>query len=151
MKKAYSKDIIETIKKGKKRFLSLMMITILGVGMFNGIRAACVDLRHSADAFLDEQRLFDISIVSTMGLTEEDVLALEPVEGVEAVEGSYSETVHVINGDKTQNAEIKVLTAYGINVPFVLDGRLPESASEIAVTEKYITETGKNIGDIIKI
>ena len=71
--RAYRKDIIRSIIKGRKRFLAIMMITALGVCMLGGIKAACEDLRYSADVFFDQQNLYDISIVSTMGLTEEDI------------------------------------------------------------------------------
>ncbi len=151
MKMAYNKDIIQTIKKGKKRFFSLMLITILGVTMFNGIRAACVDLRYSADEFFDAHNLYDISIVSTLGLTDDDIIALEMLEGVADVEGGYSENVHVVTGELTQTAEVKVLTQEGINVPYIIVGTLPETDKQIAVTDKYVQENGKQIGDTVTI
>ena len=46
MKSAYNKEIWQAIRKGKKRFFSIMLITILGVGMLTGLRAACMDLRY---------------------------------------------------------------------------------------------------------
>lgn len=67
MKKAFNKDIWRTVQRGKKRFFSIMLITILGVTMLSGLKAACVDLRYSADRFFDQQKLFDISIVSKIG------------------------------------------------------------------------------------
>ena len=73
MLKASVKDILRTIGKEKKRFFSIMTITILGVTMMTGLQAGCEDLRLSADRFYDEQRLFDVSIMSTLGLTKEDV------------------------------------------------------------------------------
>lgn len=82
------------IRKGKKRFFSIMLITILGVGMLTGLRAACMDLRYSADQFYDRQGLYDISVVSTLGLTEKDVDALKALDGVADAVGVYSETVH---------------------------------------------------------
>ena len=91
--KAYTKDIIKTIVKGKKRFLALAIIAALGVCMMSGLTAACDDLRFTADDFYDEQNLFDIMVVSTMGLTDEDVEVLAKIEGIEDVEGAYSEDV----------------------------------------------------------
>ena len=82
--KAYTKDIIRSISKGRKRFFAIMMITALGVCMLCGIKAACDDLRYSADVFFDEQNLYDISIVSTLGLTQEDIDIVSEMEGVEA-------------------------------------------------------------------
>ena len=94
MKSAYNKEIWRAIRKGKKRFFSIMLITILGVGMLTGLRAACMDLRYSADQFYDRQGLYDISVVSTLGLTEKDVDALKTLDGVADAVGVYSETVH---------------------------------------------------------
>ena len=95
MNKAYSKDIWRTVRREKKRFGSLLLITALGVTMLSGLRAACSDLRHTADAFYDGQNLYDISIVSTMGLTAEDMEALQSMGEIEQAEGVYSEVVQV--------------------------------------------------------
>lgn len=150
--RAYRKDIIRSIVKGRKRFFALMLITALGVCMFGGIKAGCDDLRYSADLFFDEQNLYDISIVSTMGLTEADVEAVAGIEGVEEAEGTYSEDVYtdLADGSRKQ-ATVKTLSEKGINMPYLLEGKLPETAEEILVTEKYINESGKQIGDTVCI
>ncbi len=151
MKKAYSKDIWRSIWKGKKRFFSILLITALGVTTLTGIKAGCVDLRYSADAFFDRQGLFDISVVSTLGLTKEDVSVLQQAEKVAVAEGSYSEIVHTEYDEKRQSAEIKVLSENGINLPFLIEGTLPIVENEIAVTEKYRQNTGRGIGEIVTI
>lgn len=151
MKKVYNRDIWRSIWKGKKRFFSIVLITALGVTTLTGIKAGCVDLRYSADDFFDRQGLFDISVVSTLGLTEEDVLALQQIEGIALAEGAYSEVVHTEYNEKQQSAEVKALSKEEINIPFLIEGTLPKVVSEIAVTEKYIQDTGKKIGDMLTI
>ena len=71
--KAFDKDVLRTIGSSKKRFFSIMIICALGVTMFVGLAGGCLDLRRSADKFFDEQGLFDVGILSTLGLTDEDV------------------------------------------------------------------------------
>lgn len=149
MKKAYNKDVWRTIWKGKKRFISIMLITMLGVAMLTGLRAACVDLRYTVDEFLDGQNLYDICVVSTLGLNDEDVAALAALDGIAAAEGAYSETVHINVGDKKQNILLQTLSGGGMNVPYVVEGTLPQKADEIAVTVKFAQETGYAIGDTI--
>ncbi len=149
--KAYTKDILKTITKGKKRFLALMLITALGVCMQVGLKAACDDLRVSADTFFDQQNLFDISIVSTMGLTEEDVRVLSRIGGIEEVEGSYNETVFVKVEGQTKQADVRVLSENGINEPYLIEGEMPMRSDEILVTKKYLSESGKTIGDKVVI
>ena len=149
--KAYTKDVIKTIVKGSKRFLALAVIAALGVCMMCGLTAACDDLRISADKFFDEQNLFDIMIVSTMGLTEDDVEALAHIEGIDEVEGIYSEDVYTEVFGQTKQAAINVLSQKEINAPYILEGELPLRSDEIVVTQKYIQDTGKQIGDTVVI
>ena len=151
MKNAYSKDILRTIKGGRKRFFSLALITVLGVTMMCGLKAACVDLRKSADTFFDEQQLFDITVMSTLGLTDEDVSVLSEMNGIELAEGAFSATVYTMNDGRRQSAQMNTLSASGINTPLVVEGELPKTSTELAVTEKFIKETGKKLGDIITV
>ncbi|MBQ9990476.1 MAG: hypothetical protein IJP31_05995 [Lachnospiraceae bacterium] len=151
MRKAATKDILRTIWKEKKRFISIMLITTLGVTMMTGLSAGCKDLRYSADSFFDEQKLFDISILSTLGLTDADVQALAGLDGVEYAEGSYSEIVHTKKGDLNKTAEVKTIRQEGMNLPYLQEGSLPEAPDEIAVTANYMKDTGKRIGDKVVI
>jgi len=149
--KAYTKDVIQTIVKGKKRFIALMAIAALGVCMMTGLKAGCDDLRFTADEFFDEQNLFDIMVVSTMGLKDTDVEILKRIGGVEDVEGAYSETVFTQVEGQTKQAVVNVLSQRDINVPYVLDGDMPLRPDEILVTQKYINETCKRVGDTVVI
>lgn len=151
MKKAAGKDILRTIWKEKKRFISIMLITALGVTMMTGLSAGCKDLRYSADRFFDRQELFDISIQSTLGLTGEDVDLLARLAGVEKAEGSYSEIVQTKKGDLSKTAEVKTFHEGGMNLPYVQEGRLPEKPDEMAVTRNYLSDTGKKLGDKVSI
>ena len=147
--KAYWKDIKRTVTNEKKRFISIALIAALGVTMMCGLRAACVDLRYSADRFFDEQNLFDIRVLSTLGLTEDDVRALEKLEEIELADGGCSENVYTnINGVK-KSIEVRTLSTQDMNKPYLLDGELPEKKDEIVITEKYKNETGCGIGDEI--
>ncbi len=148
MRNAYRKDILRTLKNGKKRFFSILLITALGVTMLTGLKASCVDLRHSADQLYDKQNLFDISIVSTLGLDHDDMEALQGLSGVTAVEGEYSKSVYTEIDDCMQEAEVRTLGNI-MNIPTVVEGRLPESANEIAVNESYLLESGKSVGDTL--
>ena len=83
MASAFRKDIGRTIIQSRKRFISILVICILGVTMVTGLRASCFDLRNSADAFFTSQQLYDISVQSTLGLTADDVAALDQLIGFE--------------------------------------------------------------------
>lgn len=149
--KAYTKDVLKTIWKGKKRFCAIMLIAALGVCMLACLKAACDDLRYSADEFFDKQNLMDIMVVSTMGLTDEDIEVLSRIEGIDDVEGTYSETVFTYVDGQTKQAAMNVLSTKGINVPFLLEGEMPLEPNEILVTRDYIGATGLGLGDKVVI
>lgn len=151
MKNAFLKDCWRTIQKSRKRFFSILLITALGVTMLTGLKAACDDLRYSADCFFDAQNLYDISVISTLGLTGDDVAALSQLDGVAEAEGAYSQTVYTQVDDKRQDAEVKMLSRKGMNAPYILEGSLPQKPDEIAVTQKYMKDTGKSPGDTLTI
>lgn len=151
MNRSYQKDIWRSIQKGRKRFFSILIITALGVAMLTGLYAACLDMFYSADQFFDEQRLFDIRILSTLGLTQEDVDVFLRVDGVEAAEGAYSETVHTDVDGVRKSADMTVLSAKGLNVPYLLEGAFPTKEGEIAVSQGYLADSGKSIGGTLMI
>ena len=147
--KASGKDIRRTIFRNKKRFCSILIITALGVMMLSGLKAACDDLRYSADQFYDAQQVFDIQIVSTMGLDEDDLAALRKADGIGRAEGVYRETVYTSVKGSSQNTDVQTLGGQ-LNTPYLLKGRLPENEKEIAVSKTYADDSEKTIGDTIQ-
>ncbi len=147
--RAFSKDIRRTIGGSKKRYLSLVAICALGATMLTGLSIACLDLRSAAEALYDRQHLFDISVQSTLGLTQDDVDELSQVEGVSQAEGGYEiETYTEVDGTRA-TVMLKSLLDSGMNEPYVVEGELPDAPNEIAVTENYLHEANKAIGDTV--
>ena len=146
---AFARGIARTVRGSLKRFVALTTITALGVTMLVGLRAACVDLRNSADRFFDEQSLFDVRVQSTLGLTDEDVAALAALDGVETAEGGWSETAYTTVGSASEKVDVQALSPSGLNEPLVLEGRLPEAPGEVAVTQRYLKDSGLSIGDTV--
>lgn len=146
---AFNKDILRTISHSKKRFLSLVAITALGATMLTGLSMACIDLRAAADELYTQQHLFDISVQSTYGLTQDDVDELAAVEGVEVAEGGFEQDAATRVDGGRATVTVKALLDSGLNEPYVVEGELPSTPHEVAVTENYLHEAGKKIGDAI--
>lgn len=151
MRNASGKDIWRSIKNSRKRFLSLLLITALGVTVLTGIYAACKNLYYSADRFYDEQNLFDLRVLSTLGLTQDDVDAFSIIDEIEQVEGAYSEEVHTEVNDIQYVAQMNTVSPSKMNSPYIEAGYLPKVSGEIAVTKKYLEDTGKKVGDSVTI
>lgn len=149
MKKALLKDSIKEIKNTYKRFISILLMAFLGVGFFAGIRAASPDMLNTIDKYYKEQNVYDMEVVSTLGLTEDDINALKNVEGVESIYGTYSEDV-ILNENNLEYVT-KILTLQDVNKPILLEGNMPENENECVVEKGFIQKLNKNIGDTFQI
>ncbi len=147
-KKALRKDFFMEIKTSFGRFMSIFFIVAIGVAFFSGIRATEPDMRYSGDAYFDEKKLFDIQVISTLGLTEEDVRALKKVDGVEKVEYGYSVDALCLANDSQQAVHIMSILPT-MNLLTVEEGRLPEKKDECVVDVDYLGTSGYRIGDQI--
>ena len=95
MKKALLKDTFKEIKKTYKRFISILLMAFLGVGFFAGIRATSPDMVDTIDKYFKDQNVYDIQVLSTLGLKDSDIEALKKIENVEEVYGTYSQDAEI--------------------------------------------------------
>lgn len=149
-KRALRKDFYMEIRTSLNRFLSIFLIVALGVAFFAGLRATNPDMRLTADNYYDLSNLMDIRVISTLGLTEDDVKAIAEVDGVKEVEPSFS--THVVCDADGNELVLEVLSATEkINKIMVSEGRMPRTDSEILVDKFFVTTTGYKLGDKIKV
>lgn len=147
---AFIKDMVRMWLHAWKRFISIALISLLGVAVLTGIYAGCRDAFLATDRFFDTQGLYDIQVLSTAGLTDDDIAALRKISGVAKVQGERSQTVTVdLNGKKT--VTMQEIGTNGIDQPYLQSGRMPEKSGEIAVTRKFIKDSGYKKGDHITV
>lgn len=150
MEKSLLKDSIRQIKNTLKRFLSIVAIVLLGVGFFAGITATSPDMKDTVDKYFDDENVMDIEIISTLGLTDEDIEALKQVEGTKDVVGTYSIDATFSNGKKEYVVKIESMPNE-INNVILQEGNLPQNANECVVESSLLTWTGYKIGDYITL
>lgn len=149
MKKALYKDAFKEIKNTYKRFISILLMAFLGVGFFAGIRATSPDMIDTIHKYYEAQNVYDIQVVSTLGLTKEDIDVIDKIEGIENVVGTYEADGKI----EINESEIiaKVMCIEDINKPILLEGRMPEKSTECVVEEGFLKATNKKIGENIQI
>lgn len=145
------KDMWRTSLTNWKRFLSIVLITMLGVAVLTGIYAGCRDTLLSADRFYDAQQLYDIQVVSSAGLTNDDVKALAAVKGVQSVQGEHAGAASVKIGGTQHLATINELGGNGLNQVAVQQGALPANAEDVAVTKRFMVDSGARLGDQVSL
>lgn len=149
MKKALLKDSFKEIKVSYKRFISILLMALLGVGFFAGLRATSPDMVSTVDKYFKDQNVYDIEVLSTLGLTNEDLEAIKNVENVEQVYGTYSKDSLIKINDK--EIVTKILCLEDVNKPVIVEGREPQNAKECLVEEDFLKSANKKIGNKIQV
>lgn len=149
-KKALAKEFFMSIKKTYNRFISICLIVMLGTAFFAGVKAAEPDMQESADIFFDDSKLMDIRVLSTLGLTEDDVTAISAIEGVESAIPVY--TYDVLTEKDEKQHVIKLMSeTTDINKITVTEGRMPQESGECLADWLLEQNYGYKIGDKITI
>lgn len=149
LKKALLKDIFKEIIKSYKRFISILLMALLGVGFFAGLRASSPDMVDSIDSYYKAQNVYDIEVISTLGLNNQDIEAISKIENVKNVYGTYSKDGLIKTEDKEKVS--KILCVEEVNKPVLIEGNLPQNIDECVVEKNLLKELEKNIGDYIEI
>lgn len=150
MKNRILTNSTRTIKKSFPRFLSLIIMSLLGVMVFVGLLATSPDMLNTIDNYYDEKNVYDIKILSSMGLIEDDITALKNIENIKEVEGIYSTDILLTSDNSEYVVSISSIPKQ-INIIELAEGKLPTKENEIVVEENFITKTKYKIGDTITI
>lgn len=150
MRKTFLKNLLRDIKKTLSRFLSIVIIIAIGVAFYSGVRATSPDMKMSGDYYFDKNNLMDFKLISTLGLTKDDVVEISKQKGVTKVEGAYSIDA-VVEKDKKQlvlniNSQPE---ENGINSIKLVKGRRAESSNEAVVEERFLRENKLKLEDKI--
>lgn len=146
MKSVLLKNSLKQIKNTRRRFISILVMALLGVGFFAGLYATGPDMRESLDKYLDETETYDISIVSTLGLTDKDVSELKNIEGLEEIYGIKEKDVEAIINEKEYVINF-IDYNENINKPILVEGNMPQSSSECVIDQRFYKAYGCKIGD----
>lgn len=146
--KTYLKASLREIAYSKGRFIAIILIILLGTMLFVGIKAAGPILNSSASRYVDSHELSDLQIVSTGGLTEEDLTQAKKLEGAK-VELGYQ--FFYANPDKNEVVQVfSYNPQQKQNQLVVTEGRLPEKNNEIVLDTKA-KDDGYQLNDTYKI
>ena len=136
MTRSYRKNTLRTFKNTLSRFAAVFAIVALGVGFLAGLNATPIDMKESMERYMDDGNFYDLRIVSTLGLTDEDVAALGQVDGVREGQPGYSADLLVEADGDTIVSRAHSLPAPDnntINRLRLVDGRLPAASGECVV------------------
>lgn len=151
MPRALFTEITRTIKGSLARFLAIAGIVALGCGFFAGLKMASPDMQEAAHAFYANQHLYDLRVISTLGLSEKDVSALASVEGVETVMPSRTVDVMATLTSSQSTARVSSFRPGELNQPIVVEGRLPQGPYECVMSADPKKRADISLGQQIEL
>ena len=140
------KETIVCMVKTSKRFISILVIVLLGVGFFAGIRAVAPDMKNTLDDYYEKTNMYDIYIASNYGIREETIDELKKDYDIEAVYNFDAITT------KKEDYATKIISYdkdNKINIPKLVKGKMPETADEVVIDNDYRNEI--KIGDKLTV
>jgi len=157
-RKALKKDTFREIKQSFSRFLSILAIIALGSGFFAGLKSTCPDMKDTAHEYFNKTNLMDIKLVSTIGISPQDVSAINKIDGVTGIMPCYTKDLFLqIDNDNivlramSYNKNLTDDDVYNINKPELLKGRMPEKSGECVVEIKLNSPKSFQIGNKITL
>lgn len=151
MKSAMQKDFWREIKHTKSRFFSMMILVALSVAFLSGLKATAPDMKQTGDDYLDSLHLADIQVLSTLGLTDEDIDAIRAQKNIENAEGEYVLDAFASSDGAEAVVKVLSLSGTGINDVLLREGRMPARADECVVEENMLELLDISIGDTIAL
>ncbi|NEZ69814.1 ABC transporter permease [Pediococcus pentosaceus] len=140
-----NKLLMRDIRGSLGRFTAIVLIIMLGVLLFVGVKATGPALNHSMQSEVVKHHLSDVQVFSDKGFTRKDIKAVERVQGAKAESIKFK---YVIGG-KTRDA----IALYGLKDParqnqvILKSGRLPQKNNEILLDKQAQIKDGYRIGD----
>ena len=146
MKKSLIKNNLKEISKTRRRFISILIMAFLGVGFYAGLTASSPDMLDSLDSYTDNNKMYDINVISTLGLTDDDVNAIKQIDGIDEVYGLQTKDALSQINEKENVCKI-IEYNQNINCPTIVAGKMPKNSNECLLDKRYtITE---DVNDLI--
>ena len=149
MNKWMWKSTLLEIRNSMGRWLAILAIVALGVGLFCGLKVMREAMLVTEQEYLEETGFYDLQVYSPLGWTQEDADALLEGYGVLAVEPAYSRDF-ISQGRADNEIVITAISlAEEVNIPTVTAGRLPQAADECLGDRRWFTED--DIGTKVRV
>lgn len=152
------KDALREITRSFGRFMSMLLIIMLGCGFFTGLRAARSDMILTASEYFEQSDLMDLRFRSNIGIRSDEIAAVRSAENVKGAYAGYTKDLFYRYND--QNIVVKAFSInesvpedspHYLNRPVLLEGRMPEAKNECVVERKISSPDTFAVGNTITL
>lgn len=143
-KKTLNKDIRNSLRQSKGRFLSIMLLMMLGAFALVGLKVSGPDIEDTLNSYMEQSNSADLFVVAGYGLSDEDQAEIKQ-ENADVEFGYFADTVI---GD-TPNAIRVFSQTTDISTFELVSGEFPTKSNEVALTQTMADQY--KIGDTIRL
>ncbi len=137
-KNIMGKNLRQSIIRSFGRYVAIMLIIALGAGIFVGLLSTKNDMIVTGQAYMDEQNMFDLRLLSSYGWSKDQLDQISGLTGVETAEGMVIlDALGRIGDSDTENVYQLYSLPESINKPYLVGGRLPQSPDECVIDSRY--------------
>lgn len=149
MNKSIIKLTKREISSSLGRYLAIFAIIALGAGLFVGLRLSRPDFLETYNNYTHETNFYDFRLVSTLGLTDDDLAEVKKLDGVKLAEGAVGADFLFNTADEDNLIMMAQSIPEKVNLIDLKSGRMPEKANEcLADPDMYSKD---DIGSTIKL
>ena len=143
-KKTLNKDIRNSLRQSKGRFLSIMLLMMLGAFSLVGLKVSGPDIEDTLNGYMETANAADLFVVAGYGLSGEDQAEIKQ-ENADVEFGYFADTVI---GD-TPNAIRVFSQTTDISTFELVSGEFPTKSNEVALAQTMADQY--KIGDTIRL
>lgn len=137
------------IRSSLGRYLAIFAIIALGAGLFVGLRLSRPDFLETYNNYTNKTNFYDFRLVSTLGLTDDDLAEVKKLDGVKLAEGAVGADFLFNTADEDNLIMMAQSIPENVNQIKLKAGRMPEKANEcLADPDMYSKD---DIGSTIKL
>lgn len=143
------KKMLRDIKKNLSQFITIFLMTLIGVMVYSGIEAYMYGMKYTADTFYSENNLQDINLIGT-NFTDSDLETIKNIDNVKDAERRLTIPVTVVS-DEDKALSLTFIESNNISKFYVYDGvEFDKDKSGIWLDNFYCEHNNLKVGDTIK-
>lgn len=142
------RKLFRTAWRYKSQFISMIIMIAIGVGIFLGFNIEWKSIEADTSAFFEETAYADFRLYEETGFSEEDMEAIQEIEGVDAATRYLSVNVGI--KDTKKSVALNVSENYTVSTMYLVDGeKYDEDSDGIWLSDRFAEQNDISIGDTL--
>ncbi len=146
----FHKDTFRLIRKTLKRFVTIVLIVLIGVAFMVGLMSSSPTMLSSVDKYYDQTNFMDVQLYSSFGFDDRDVKVLKKAEQIKDVYPTRFVDVYSKIGDRSLVTRVQEAHS-DVNKVQLMEGRMPYGPQEALALGSSSFGSVYSVGDKVSL